>query len=383
MAAGLSAVAADINSLARQVVANNPSASAMLENIKASRLDMKAQNQLEAPELEVEHMFGEKGVHDKTGVSLTQSFDWPGAYRARSQASDASAEAMERLRQGSILDLTLEAKMVMLEIINTRQRLALVDSISANVERITAHTDEGFAHGIFTRLDVNRMKIERIQIADRRTALENRLGELEENLRGLNGGKDVSEIMKNLESFPIERLENLDTYLAAVETSDPSLAASKLSAESSRLASKAENLSRLPGWSLGYRYSREEGHSFNGFSVGMTLPFLRKNYSGKSAKSAAAASGFEYEAMLAQRQAEVRSLYNQALRLAQSNREYSQVFDQSNNIALLTKAYKGGQLNSVSYLNDINYFLDANEAYIESLYNYAATLARLNKYSLL
>lgn len=377
------ACASEINDIARKIVDQDPSMAAIAARYNAELLDGRDRNQLEAPEIEVEHLFAGGDARDKTGVTVSQSFDWPGAYGARAKALNASSSAMECLRRSDYLDKVLSTKLTLLEVIYTSKRLELVDSMEANISRMLADTERGFHSGIYTILDVNRMRIECADMKARKSALNVRLAELKADIESMAPGLDADDIISSIDAYPIEIMRPREEYLSSLEDSDPALAAARASAESGRLAVKAEKLSRLPGWSLSYKYSKEEGINFNGFSVGITLPFLRRNYAGKSARMLQDAASLDYEAILAAREAEVRSLFDRAERLSEINRMYSEVFDKSNNMRLLQKAYSGGQMSSVEYLNDVNYFLNAHESYLENLYMYAVTLATLNKYELL
>ena len=63
--------------------------------------------------------------------------------------------------------------------------------------------------------------------------------------------------------------------------------------------------------------------------------------------------------------------------------EYRPVFEDSNNIALLKKALDGGEISLLTYLQEVNYFLSAQREYMDIVYQYHYSLARLNRYELL
>lgn len=378
-----SAFGTDIDDLSREIAANNPTVASRLESIRSDIFRDKAENTLDAPEIEIEHLFGERGVKNKTGISVSQNFDWPGVYRARSKSTRSRMEALRMLYISDIADIALEAKIKLLEIIYLKKRLALTDSINENIRRILADTERGFTLGVYTRLDINRLKIEKIEIDVRRNECLLRMDQLIADLSALNGGKSVRDLIAGLNSYPIERLASLEEYINLIRESDPTLAAAIATQEAAADDISSARLQRLPGWSIGYKFSREEGHNFNGFTIGMTLPFLTRNYKGLSAKSAAISSKYEYQATLVRLTTEATTLHAEVSRLGKAAAEYADVFEKSDNIRLLTKAYQGRQLSSVEYLNDINYFLNGYEAYLENGFAYAAALARINRLSLL
>lgn len=383
LAASVAAGATDINDLARAIAANNPSVRATNESLNAEILNGKSENQLDAPEIEFEHLFAGKGVKDKTGVSLTQSFDWPGIYRARSQAIDSRVRATRFHNLANIAEIALEAKISLIEAVYLKKRLALTDSIAANVNRILADTERGFVMGVYTRLDINRLKIEKLDISARRNAILVRLEQIEAILSDLNGGNPAKEIITSIDAYPIESLEPLESYIEMIQHHDPSLAAARANIEAADKEKAVSSMSRLPGWSIGYKYSREEGHSFNGFSLGISLPFLTRNYAGRGAAATMLASQYEYQAAMIKATSEAVALHAEAVRLGEAAAEYAEVFEKSDNIRLLSKAYQGKQLSSVEYLNDINYFLSGYESYLENAFSYAVALARVNRLRLI
>ncbi|MDE7124950.1 MAG: TolC family protein, partial [Muribaculaceae bacterium] len=213
-----------------------PALSAAVHSSKADELALKAENQLEAPEIEVEHLFAGKGQKDKTGVTVSQSFDWPGAYMARSRAIDASSEA-SRLRIASLRrEKLLEAKLLMIDIIYTRRQLAVLDSVSANISRQLAYTEDGFRRGELTILDVNRMRIERLAIQTKISAAAMRQVSLRSSLEIMAGSTDITDIWDRLDNFPSAPLATEDTYAAAAEENNPMI----VSARAAAAAAKAE-----------------------------------------------------------------------------------------------------------------------------------------------
>ncbi len=367
-----------LDSLALKILNTNAALQSAVHSDRAECLSLRAENQLAAPEIEVEHLFGEKGVHDKTGVTLSQSFEWPGIYRARSRAASLAEEAMRLRREAVYRDKMLETKLLMLDIIYTRKERTLLDSVEANISEMLASTEEGFRRGELTILDVNRMRIERVSLRTRSSAASLRQTGLRASLEALAGGADVSEIWNALVEFPDESVYSEDVYARAVDESDADVAATRAELEAARARANALRMTSYPGFSIGYRYSREEGHDFHGFTAGITLPFLKKNYSAAVASEAAIAASFDLQEVRVKALSPVYSLMSEVRRLTADNAEYQRVFEESDNLRLLYMAYTGGEMNTLDYLTGVNYFLEANIAYFESLYRQYSASIKLN-----
>ena len=76
-------------------------------------------------------------------------------------------------------------------------------------------------------------------------------------------------------------------------------------------------------------------------------------------------------------------LRTNAISLFQEMEEYRPTLEDTNNIELLKKALDGGQINLITYIQEVNFFLEAQQNFIDIEYRYHQTLASLNKYTLL
>ena len=373
----------DIDRIAAEMAGRNLAVASGSASMESDLLSLKAENQLEAPEIEFEHLWGGKGAKDKTGITVSQGFDWPGVYAARSKAISIQKQTIGLLHRANLLDKALEAKLAIYDLIYARQQLALVDTISANIGRILAATESGYRRGEYTILDVNRLKVETVNIQRRHRDIASRIAMLTASINALNGGNDASEMTDGLNAFPPEHMLSYGEYADEADRLDPTIEAARMGQQAAKQMETAEKRSSFPGFSIGYRYSREEGINFHGFTAGISLPFLRKNYRKESAKALALANSYDGNEALVSRIAQIKASYENASRLRDDNAAFAAVFENSDNIRLLSRAYAGGQMSSVEYLTDINYFLDANLTYLQSRYDYAIALAQLNRYTLL
>ncbi len=367
-----------LDSLAAKVLQTNPEINSLDLALKAAILDAEADNQLPAPEIEVEHLFAGKGEKDKTGVSISQSFDWPGSYRARSKAIEASRHSSSMQLNEGYRNKLLDTKMLMLDIIYTRRELSLLDSVAANIEHMLDFTTTAFRQGENTILDVNRLRIERLSLRSRRSAAEIRSAGLRTSLEALAGGADVSDVWRQLTVFPEYQDPSEEAMLEATESKSPAVAAAIARLETAKAVASAKRSGSYPGFSLGYKYAREEGHNFHGFTAGISLPFVKKNKAAAAAQLEATAAEFDLAAARAQTRADLMTSVATVEQYEADNAEYKKVYGDIDYMRLLTMAYKGGEINSVEYLTSINYFIEGYLAYLESEYNRTVASLRLD-----
>ena len=226
-----------LDRLAEQILSSNPELASMRHAANAEDYSMKAGNQLDAPEIEVEHLFGEAGVKNKTGITVSQSF-WPGAYRARSKAADLSRRARQLSLQAAYRDKVQEAKLLMLDIIYCRARKDMLDSAYENVSQLLDFTVKAYDNGELTILDVNRLRLSRLSLRSQCSEARIAHQSLMSSLEALAGHRDVSSVWEALTDFPYEPILPEEAYSRAVEESNPAIAAARARAEAEAIARK-------------------------------------------------------------------------------------------------------------------------------------------------
>ena len=73
----------------------------------------------------------------------------------------------------------------------------------------------------------------------------------------------------------------------------------------------------------------------------------------------------------------------EAIDLKRQLEKYSPIINDSQNAATLRKALDGGQISLLTFIQELNYFVEAEGQSLEIEYEYASALAKLNRYSLL
>ena len=144
---------------------------------------------------------------------------------------------------------------------------------------------------------------------------------------------------------------------------------------------KVEKRSRIPGFSIGYEHEVEGSETFNGFSIGITLPMWGRKHQIKASKLEAEAALMDAEMALTRRMAEMDADRRQLDALRATIDEYEPVINDKTNYELLQKALKAGQINFLTFIQESNYFIAARRDYIDTLYEYNLTLSRLNRYN--
>jgi len=370
-----------INNAVCQIIENNTSLAARRSAAESDRLSIKAENNLNDPEVEFEHQWGQDGVGNKWSVSVSQSFDWPGLYKRRNDLSKKSAEAFKQLYLADLIGLKLRATQTMIDYVTACRRLDLAISVKENLDSIYATIVKAYDHGEATILDLKKIRFERAEASSRCEDARQQLDGLRYELIAMNGGKHID--LSAINSYPSYNLHDEDYYISISRKKDPALLAANLQSAASGLAASVEKLKAYPGFSLGYIHNVEIGDHFNGLKVGLSLPFFSGRNRRSAALAKATATELEAEDYGINAEAKILTEFATATKLKKSLLNYSEIFNSDgsdNYLQLLGKSFDGGQISLINYLYEINYYIEAKLSYLELINNYNQTMASLNRF---
>lgn len=372
--------ATGFNEILSVVLQNNSDLKAKMKDNESVLYEIKQDNTLEAPEVGFEHNWSDSGLGVKWGISVSQYFDWPGKYLKQKKAINATSQAMDYLAQCYYIDKALEIKLLLIEIVNISQNIILTKDVKSNIDTLLDKYNNSFRNGEVSVLDVNKLKIQQISINRKLSALYIQRDVLYSALKSMNGGHDCSDMLKGVTEYPTDTLYSETEYIGFIDNFDPEIKYNQMQVENANYQVSVSKMNRYPGFSVGYKYTNELGDAFNGFSIGVTLPFFSHKNKIKSMQAIKDADIYNLDQIKINKLSSLYSNRNKALILKKEIDEYKLVFDNSNNLLLLKKALDGGEISLINYLQEVNYFLEAQQNYIDVLYQYNLTLAELNKY---
>lgn len=378
----LAAGADTFDEILSEVMYNNLTVRSENARAEAQVEGLYGENTLEAPEVEFSRVWNtESGGENKWSLSVSQSFDWPGVYAARREAACTAHSAMHFLRESTLLDLRQETRSLLIDIIHNAQLIEMQSQLAERMDSMEIYYKKAAEAGAETRLDYNKTVLERIATHRELNTLKASRAALLASLQNLNGGMDVTDMVIRLGStYPI--MPAPGTLSAeTIRERDPQIAAAQASLDAAESMVKVEKRSRIPGFSIGYEHEVEGSETFNGFSIGITLPMWGRKHQIKASKLEAEAALMDAEMALTRRMAEMDADRRQLDALRATIDEYEPVINDKTNYELLQKALKAGQINFLTFIQESNYFIAARRDYIDTLYEYNLTLSRLNRYN--
>ncbi len=336
------------------ILASDPALRAERLSLDASIKSMSASNSLENPEVEFAYKFGSPASADvnKWDLSVSQAFDWPGVYSARRKALGYRSRAAEESLRAYRLSREADLRELLVSYTAASHRMLLLEDFASNVDSIYRISAREYERRTITVLDWRKVMVER-EMADARLAeARNDMKVIAGKLQALNGGFPLD--LSGLNDYPSGTLSEFN--FASV----PSLAAARWSIEAARADASASARNRLPGFSLGYVHEVEGREHFNGFSVGVSLPFWRSQKENIAVRMLAEAEADAAEARHRELEAEYNSLRETVMSLtARADRLTEAIGDPVEYVRLLDKALAGGTITLYQYFYELNSLLEA------------------------
>lgn len=373
-----------IDGIMNEIATNNLELKASEMNIQSDKMTIKATNNLSDPTAEMEYLFGNKGLGDKWGFGISQSFDWPGTYSARGNANKSRINALSYVGEMKRLEILLKAKQICIDIINVNKLIAAQKEIYDNVKSLYDQYTKGFNHGEISILDINKLKLELLSSNQKLDEYNSQKNVLIESLRGVNGNAEINaETLATLNTYPVSNLESLSYYTEKINKYDPEANFYINTTEANKKDVITSKMGWAPGFTVGYKYSNELGEKFNGFTVGISIPLFSNRNKVNATKAKYIADTYSQQNVIISKQTQANAQYSQLLSLSMQIDAYKVVLNDNQNINVLNKALSGGQITLLNYLMEVRYFLDAQNTLLGIEYSFNQILADLDRYNLL
>mgnify|MGYP001026051452 CR=1 FL=1 len=372
------ATAADFESIVNLVVKYNHGLRSESGRLAAEVSEARAENMLADPEAEGEMLFPQGGGKNRWSVGLTQSFDWPGAYKARRHAADAIAELNGAIFKEQLYEARYEVRRDLIEIISATKETAALREISVSMDELLARYRTAWDKGEATILDLNKLMVEAARAKAAVSAAEaERQRLITETFNAVP--EEERPAPDSFAEYPLWKLEPYDEYLQEAMTCSHAeiIAAQGKLAEAEASVTRA---GRYPSFALGYRHAFEDGTHFNGFSVGIGLPVYSRRHTIEASQArvlAAANSAKQLENDLV---TELKADYIAAESLAAQMRDMGPAVENADNLRLLRRAFDGGELSLLDYLREVNFFREALLEYNSLRRAYLLRIASLSRH---
>lgn len=371
-----------IDRVLRSVEANNKDLRANIQRVESQKLEARLDNNLPDPSVTYSHLYGNKEGLGFTGEFIaSQSFDFPTVYVQKHKLTKAKHQSFDRQGQAVRQEILLQAKEICLDLVLLNQQKQLLDTRLQNAEQLSSIFAKKMAQGDANILETNKIDLELLNVKTQvRLNETNRVAKMRE-LATLNGGQPIA-FTDTVYAFE-EEVVSFSSLKEDALAADPSLQilrGEQVTALRQLSVDKAKN---LPGLTLGYRMNPASGGvRYNGFMVGVSIPLFSNRNHVKQAKAQSRYTEMQLESSAYNVERELFRLYHQSEALKTSMKEYKSVLGQQNNLALLNKAIRAGQISMIEYFVDVTTYYQSVENYLQLQNQYQKAIAQLYKYKL-
>ena len=371
----------NIGELLNEIEQNNTELKGYQSFIESQQLENRSNNNLPDPQLSGFYLpFGDNTTGDYTEYQLSQSFEFPTVYAARSKWNESKSQQLASAYANKRLEVLLKAKNTLLELAFLQKQKTIEAERKTQSKQVFDQIQKLFDTEQVGILDLNKAKIAWIQEQFVVEQIESEIQILLSKLKTLNGGNAIDGISSSI-ALPIE-VGTVDNLWQEKLAKDPLLQELKANESASRQKVKLEKNKVLPNVALGYNYQGVSGSNYSGFYGGVSIPL----WSSKN-KVKAAEANFEYQQ--SNTQVVTTSLYNQfqetynryELMLEKFN-EYQTTMSNLNSEQLLFKAYMLGEYSFMDYYVELQFYRNASDKMLQMEKELQLLQAQLLKHQL-
>jgi outer membrane protein TolC len=370
-----------IDKVLSEIAKNNKTIQANTQYWNAQKVQYKTGNSLYNPTVEYDYLKGSPAnAGNQTDVVVTQSFDFPTVYGKKNElAKQLSTQADLQLKAAN-QELLLEAKKICIELVYRNKLQVPLTKRKEATEKWLAHFNKKLANGDGTILDVNKAKIQLLEI--KKQFLENAsfIAKLNEQLTSLNGGNAL--VLNDLAYFDVPVVADFETLKKEIETQDyirKTLEQDKIIAQKQIDVSKAM---ALPKMEVGYHYQGILGQTYNGIHTGISLPLWESKNRVKLEKAKMTFTESALTNHTNEHYYEIKQMYGRYESLKSILEDYQKINQSVEPLPLLDKALAAGQISVLEYFVELNYYNESQNSYLELEKEYYDVVASLLKYKL-
>lgn len=370
-----------VDSVLFAVAVNNKTILANEQFWEAEKLQFKVGISLSNPKVDYDYLNGSPfTAGNQKEFAVTQSFDFPTAYGKKKQLSNNQIAKAEYQLIATRQEVLLLAKNTAIELIYRNKLQEELVIRKQNTEKWLSNFQTRLDKGDGNILDVNKAKLQLIQINSEYQENLSAANQLNQKLTELNGGVPI---LLTDTSYPQEPdIPNFSELEREIEALNP---IRKYLEQEINVGKSQVVLSRalsLPRMEAGYRYQSILGQTFQGVHFGMTIPLWENKNTVKVRQASLITNELNLQVHQNEHYHEILTRYERYTNLKITLDEYKMLFGSLNNTALLDKSLTLGQISSIEYFLEIGYYFDALRNYLKTEKDYHQTISELFKHKL-
>ncbi|TXE06480.1 TolC family protein [Gelidibacter salicanalis] len=353
-----------IAELLTEIEQNNTELKSYQSFTESQQLENKSANNLPDPQVSGYYLpFGTHQSDDYTEFEISQFFEFPTVYSARSKWNNLKAEQLKAVYTKKRQEILLKAKDGVLNLYFLQKQKSIEEERKLQSQKVYEQIQELFKKEQVGILDLNKAKIAWLQEQFVVEKLQAEIQNQNTILQTLNGGQPLELANLQLE-LPLQ-LQNLETIWNEKLAKDPKLLELKANEATARQKITLEKNKILPNLALGYNYQGVNGNNYSGVYGGLSIPLWNSKNKVKSAQA-----NYEYQQSSTQVASELlysqfQQDYNQYQLLYKKYNQYQETVANLNSEDLLFKAYSLGEFSFLDYYMEVQFYRNATNEMIQ------------------
>lgn len=367
-----------------EIEANNPTLAAARKTLEAERLSARATARPADPEASFLYQFGGgEATENKIGFEVSQSFDFPTAYRHRSAAARGAAQMAQARYAVERREVLAEAQRAVIELIHANAAVAE----AMKQERLARHTSDAYAAmlkaGQSGVLAANKARAALAEAISATALAHAERGQRQARLRELNGGNDIA-VADSV--FPPADIATLPATPADAEQwardqadRSPDLLLAQAAADEAAAQIGIGKAAVLPRLALGVGGEFVGSERFLGPTVGISLPLWENRGAVQTAQASLGAAEATREGVRAQIAQEMAGRLAQARGAAEALEALTDGFDPDEHLRLARKALEQGKMPLLHFLEEAQFASEYAHALLDARRDLQLALAALRE----
>lgn len=370
-----------INNILIQVEKNNKAILSNKQYWEAQKVKYKSGLNPSNPKVEYEFLSGSPATAgNQTDIFIIQEFDFPTAYIKKNQVANEQVGKIEFEEKKYKQEVLLAAKQLCIELIFLNKRKVELDKRLVLAEQTYTGFKSKFENGDANSIEVSKANLLLINLRNESRLNNSKINQYTQKLIALNGGNEINSVEL---IYPItSELPDFKILEEEVEKNDPILNSYKQEKEITQKKVELNRAMTFPKLEGGYHAQKILGQSFQGVHFGITIPLWEGKNSVKHQKEQLIFTELLIDDHSTEHYYEIKQLYDKVQSLRLNLNEYGDVLKSLSNNIHLNKSFELGEISSIEYFTELNYFYNTLDGYLQMEREYFMTHARLFKYKL-
>lgn len=357
---------------------NNTTLKAYREQNNATKIGNRTGINLANPEVEFAYLWGspKEATSHRTNLDITQSFDFPTAYRFKSQLADGKNRQADIVYDQQRREILQEARLLYTELVYQQKINEVLTQRLSYAKELSEAYQKRFDKGDIDILERNKTRLSYLNEEKALQLNQVEIDALNQELQRLNGGMSLDvKTTDGYVGYVMER--NFPEWFDRVKENNPAI---RMAEQEVTLSRKQEQLTRalnLPKITAGYTSERVPGETLQGFSIGVSIPLWEGRNTVKHQKAQTVALQMQHLDMQMQFRNVLQKQHDKALKLSGMLTEYEKILETTSSRELLKKALDKGQLSLINYLLELSVYYETVDKYLETERDYQLAVTEM------